>query len=69
MVSKNIKGYGAPSTRELQLDLFDGPTKQKSWDGKLSDTFSWFVSDDDYRKVATKFTVATLRELRSRNIL
>ena len=69
VVSKTIIGHGTSSTRELQLDLFDDTTKKKTWDGKLSDTFSWFVSDDNYRKVATKFTMATLKELRSKSIL
>ena len=69
VITKTIVGRGASSTRELQLDLFGVGGSERLWDGKLSTTFDWFISDENYIAVANKVTKTTLKELKEKGML
>lgn len=69
VVTKTVVGYGATSTRELQLDLIGQNEKEKLWSGKLSINFDWFISDENYRVVAKKMNTATVKELKAKEII
>ena len=68
-MTKVVTGYGATSSRELQLVLFDLEKQEVTWKGKLSADFSWFVSDQNYQTVAHKMTNSTLAALKYQEII
>jgi hypothetical protein len=69
VLTKTVVGHGASSSRELQIDLFQMGGQGRLWNGKLSTTFDWFISDENYRAVANKVTQTTLMELKEKGIL
>ena len=69
VMTKVVTGYGATSSRELQLVLFDVEKQEVTWKGKLSADFSWFVSDENYQTVAHKMTNSTLKTLKYQEII
>lgn len=69
VITKTVVGAGTTSSRELQLDLLGEHGKEKLWNGKLSISFDWFISDENYRSVARKMLNATLKELKEESIL
>jgi hypothetical protein len=69
VMTKVVTGYGATSSRELQLVLFDLEKQEVTWKGKLSADFSWFVSDQNYQTVAHKMTNSTLAALKYQEII
>ena len=68
-ITKTVVGHGTSSAREFELTLFDNDEQKKTWSGSLKSTFDWFISDDNYRAVASKLTVSTLMELKKKGIL
>lgn len=42
---------------------------KRTWKGKLSADFSWFVSDQNYQAVAHKMTNSTLATLKCQEII
>jgi hypothetical protein len=69
VMTKVVTGYGAASSRELQLELYDVEKKEVTWKGKLSADFSWFVNDQNYQTVAHKMTNSTLATLKYQEII
>jgi hypothetical protein len=69
VMTKVVTGYGATSSRELQLVLYDVEKQEVTWKGKLSADFSWFVNDENYQTVAHKMTNSTLATLKYQEII
>lgn len=68
-VSKVVVGYGATSSRECQLDLFNTASHAHTWNGTVAVNMSWFVSDQDYRNFATTLVKTIMIELRKKKIV
>jgi hypothetical protein len=69
VMTKVVTGYGATSSRELELVLYDVEKQEVTWKGKLSADFSWFVNDANYQTVAHKMTNSTLATLKYQEII
>jgi hypothetical protein len=69
VMTRVVTGYGATSSRELQLVLYDVEKQEVTWKGKLSADFSWFVNDQNYQTVAHKMTNSTLATLKYQEII
>lgn len=69
MITKDVVGYGTTSSREVAIDLLDTKTSIISWSGKLSVDFEWFISDEDYRNVASKINKLIINELVKKEII
>jgi hypothetical protein len=69
VMTKVVTGYGATSSRELQLVLYDVEKQEVTWKGKLAADFSWFVNDENYQTVAHKMTNSTLATLKYQEII
>jgi hypothetical protein len=69
VMTKVVTGYGATSSRELQLVLYDVEKQEVTWKGKLSADFSWFTNDQNYQAVAHKMTNSTLATLKYQEII
>jgi hypothetical protein len=69
VMTKVVNGYGATSSRELELELYDVEKQEITWKGKLSADFSWFVNDENYQTVAHKMTNSTLVALKYQEII
>jgi hypothetical protein len=73
---KRVQGYRKAQEclrncgeRQEYKRLYGEHGSEQLWDGKLSTSFDWFISDDNYRAVANKMLKATLKELREKGML
>ena len=69
VMTKTVTGYGTGSSRELQLLLYNTEKQEVTWRGKLAADFNWFVSDENYQKVAHAMTNSTLKTMKYETII
>ena len=69
VIAKTVVGYGATSSREIDIHLFNTSLQKRTWGGRVEVHMSWFVSDDDYRKVAKSLTKTIMAELKKKGIV
>lgn len=69
VITKDVIGYGATSSRELVVTLYSVNDRKMEWNGKVTVSFDWFISDDNYRNVATKISAIIMKELMSKGIV
>lgn len=66
---KYIEGIGTSSLIEYRMNLFNLKRKEIEWEYEMALTFSWFVSDKNYRKVALASAKNMMREMRQKEIV
>ncbi|PIB35916.1 hypothetical protein BFP72_11190 [Reichenbachiella sp. 5M10] len=69
VTTKVIVGYGTTSSRELGVALFDIRSQKMVWQGTISASFEWFISDENYRAVAKTLANKIMKELHEKNII
>jgi hypothetical protein len=69
VVTKTVVGYGTTSSRTIQLKLVNLPQNKVTWSGTIATDFQFFISNQNYKKVAEKLSETTLAELTAKGII
>jgi hypothetical protein len=69
VIAKEVVGYGASSSREVLITLFNLRQNKMEWSGNVRVDFSWFISDKNYQQVAAKINKLILEELTKKEII
>jgi hypothetical protein len=69
VITRDVVGYGATSSRQLVVNLYNTKYRELNWSGKVNINFEWFISDKNYEDVAKKINQLIIDELTKKGIL